>query len=58
MPALVNNSVGSACGTSELEATIWWPLEAKNCRNLSRISALVIMIHPAVGLVRGAAILT
>jgi hypothetical protein len=29
MPALVKSSVGSLPGTSELEATGWWPFEAK-----------------------------
>jgi hypothetical protein len=42
MPALVNSSVGSSCGTSELEATIWWPLKA------SRISALFIRFFHGV----------
>jgi hypothetical protein len=40
MPALVNSRVGSS--GHELEATIWWPLEAKNSRNFWRISALFI----------------
>src|SRR3989338_3354441 len=40
IPALVNSSVGSSCGTSELEATIWWPFDAKKSRNFWRISEL------------------
>src|SRR5262249_14949179 len=39
MPAFVNSSVGSACGTSELEGTISCPCLAKNSRNVRRTSA-------------------
>ena len=42
MPALVNSSVGSFCGTSELEATTWWPCFLKNSRNVRRTSAAFI----------------
>src|SRR5664279_1354665 len=42
MPALVNNNVGSFCGTSELEATTWWPWFWKNSRNVRRTSAACI----------------
>ena len=38
MPELVNSSVGSLAGTSELEGTIVWPLARKNSRNAERIS--------------------
>jgi len=44
MPALVNSSVGSSCGTSEDEGTIWWPFDSKNLRNFSRISAAFMEI--------------
>src|SRR3954470_19107497 len=39
MPALVNSSVGSLAGTSELDATTAWPLVRKNSRNALRTSA-------------------
>ena len=42
MPALVNSSVGSLPGTSELDGTTVWPFLRKNSRKLARISALVI----------------
>jgi hypothetical protein len=38
MPELTNSSVGSFAGTSELEATMVWPLERKYSRKLERIS--------------------
>src|SRR5262245_27592408 len=38
MPALVNSSVGSPCGTSELLRTRRWPLDSKNLRKVSRTS--------------------
>ena len=38
MPALVNMSVGSFRGTSELDGTIMCPFRAKNWRKLDRIS--------------------
>ena len=34
-------------GTRELEATIWWPLEAKKSRNCWRISELFISWRPS-----------
>ena len=42
MPALVNSSVGSLPGTSELEGTMMWFCEAKNCRNAARTSAALM----------------
>ena len=39
MPELTNSSVGSFAGTSELEATMVWPLDLKYSRKLERISA-------------------
>ena len=39
MPELVNMSVGSLPGTSGLEATTVWPLEAKKSRKVLRMSA-------------------
>src|SRR5262249_830690 len=42
MPAFVNSSVGSLAGTSELDATISWPLLRKNSRNALRTSAAFI----------------
>ena len=41
MPELVNISVGSLPGTSGLEATTVWPLEAKKSRKVLRMSATV-----------------
>jgi hypothetical protein len=41
MPELVNMSVGSLPGTSELEGTTVWPLEAKKSRKVLRMSATV-----------------
>jgi hypothetical protein len=41
MPELVNISVGSLPGTSGLEATTVWPLEAKKSRKILRMSATV-----------------
>ena len=41
MPELVNMSVGSLPGTSELEGTTVWPLEAKKSRKVFRMSATV-----------------
>src|SRR5208337_1801794 len=38
MPALVNNSVGSFCGTREEECTSLCPLETKKSRNMRRTS--------------------
>ena len=38
MPALVNMSVGSLRGTSELDGTTLWPFLAKNWRKFDRIS--------------------
>jgi hypothetical protein len=43
MPELTNSSVGSLAGTSELEATMAWPLDLKYSRKLARISAEVIV---------------
>src|SRR5579864_5330271 len=37
MPALVNSSVGSFCGTSEEECTSRWPFSMKKSRNMRRI---------------------
>jgi hypothetical protein len=42
MPALVNNKVGSPWGTSEDEATMACPFEAKKSKNWRRISLLFI----------------
>jgi hypothetical protein len=42
MPALVNNSVGSFPGTSELDGNTACPFLRKNSRKLPRISELVI----------------
>ena len=42
IPALVNSSVGSSPGTTGLEATTVWPFDAKNFRNVERISAAFI----------------
>jgi hypothetical protein len=39
MPELVNISVGSLPGTSELEGTTVWPLDAKKSRKVLRMSA-------------------
>src|SRR3990167_521102 len=39
MPELVNMSVGSLPGTSGLDATTVWPLEAKKSRKVLRMSA-------------------
>ncbi len=39
MPELVNISVGSLPGTSGLDATTVWPLEAKKSRKVLRMSA-------------------
>jgi hypothetical protein len=39
MPALVNSSVGSFDGTSELDATMVCPFELQNSRNALRTSA-------------------
>ena len=47
MPALVNSSVGSLPGTSELEGTTAWPFLRKNSRKLARISELVIILSLA-----------
>ena len=47
MPALVNSSVGSLPGTSELEGTTAWPFLRKNSRKLARISELVIILNLA-----------
>ncbi|MCY1369171.1 hypothetical protein D9M69_561920 [compost metagenome] len=41
MPEFVNMSVGSLPGTSELEGTTVWPLEAKKSRKVLRMSATV-----------------
>jgi hypothetical protein len=41
MPELVNISVGSLPGTSGLEATTVWALEAKKSRKVLRMSATV-----------------
>jgi hypothetical protein len=41
MPELVNISVGSLPGTSGLEATTVWPLDAKKSRKIWRMSATV-----------------
>jgi hypothetical protein len=41
MPELVNISVGSLPGTSGLDATTVWPLEAKKSRKVLRMSATV-----------------
>src|SRR5882724_7574320 len=38
MPALVNRSVGSSCGTTGAEGTIVWPFDLKKSRNCWRIS--------------------
>jgi hypothetical protein len=43
MPLLVNSSVGSLAGTSELEGTIVWPFDSKKRRNFWRISADVMV---------------
>ncbi len=37
MPEFTNSSVGSFAGTSELEATMLWPLERKYSRKAERI---------------------
>jgi hypothetical protein len=42
MPALVKSRVGSLPGTSELEGTMVWPLDAKKSRKRLRISLLVM----------------
>src|SRR5262245_41111510 len=42
MPALVNRSVGSLCGTSELDFTTSWPRWAKKSRNALRTWAAFI----------------
>src|SRR5688572_20936521 len=42
MPALVNNSVGSSCGTSDELGTMRWPFRSKNLRNEARTSFDVI----------------
>ena len=48
IPALVNNRVGSLCGTSELEETTWCPWERKYSRNAARISDVdIYMENPA-----------
>jgi hypothetical protein len=44
MPELVNISVGSLPGTSGLEATTVWPLEAKKSRKVLRMSATVNVV--------------
>ena len=41
MPELVNISVGSLPGTSGLEGTTVWPLDAKKSRKVLRMSATV-----------------
>jgi len=52
MPLLVNISVGSLPGTSGLDATTVWPLEAKKSRKVLRMSATVatgadvVMVNP------------
>jgi hypothetical protein len=38
IPAFVNSSVGSSCGTSGELATTVWPWRRKNSRKLPRIS--------------------
>src|SRR5205085_10956274 len=50
MPALVNSKVASLPGTSELDGTIVWPLEAKKSRKSLRISALVFMVWRRLGM--------
>src|SRR5439155_10076046 len=42
IPALVNSSVGSSCGTSGELGTIRWPWRSKYLRNERRISLAVI----------------
>src|SRR5215218_2747816 len=42
IPAFVNSSVGSSPGTTGLEATIAWPFDSKNFRNVERISEAFI----------------
>jgi len=49
MPALVKRSVGSLPGTSGLEGTTVWPLDAKKSRKLWRMALLFIF----KGAVRG-----
>ncbi len=49
MPALVNSSVGSFAGISELEATRVWPFSSKKRRKDSRMSALFIIPLPETG---------
>src|SRR3954463_14838791 len=44
MPELTKSSVGSFDGTSELEATMAWPLDLKYSRKLERISLDFIAI--------------
>src|SRR5690348_3958504 len=49
MPALVNSSVGSPCGTSEEEGTILWPRAWKYSRKRRRISepVSILISYPA-----------
>src|SRR5574340_380345 len=44
MPALVNSRVGSLPGTSGLEGTTVWPLEAKKSRKLWRMALLSMVL--------------
>jgi hypothetical protein len=43
MPALVNIRVGSFLGTSEDEATGWWPFAAKKSMKCDRMSLTPLM---------------
>src|SRR5690242_315739 len=47
MPALVNSSVGSFCGTSGAEATTAWSFERKYSRNRVRMSFRLGMVRVA-----------
>jgi hypothetical protein len=42
IPALVNINVGSSFITNGAEGTMAWPLEAKNAKNVVRISEEVM----------------